>query len=135
MLELDPLPFDRAAGAWIGTGNSFYTEASRSMQLALDDLAASILRLKSEGRQRAGHGQRLLGFFQSMAASEKAPKRLPLLAQERTAGAAPADAGQQEHKLTIDASGLLRPPFRELNESFYEPPIAAAVEGNGSQRR
>ncbi len=125
MASLPCLAYDKIAGRWIGTGNSFYTEGSRGTRRCL---AAAYSQLIEAAQSEVTAGarpvmQRLLGVFRRgfEARAESTPPALPQpdfssessaegpLVRPSTAQAASSYADERE-LITQEISDLYTPP-------------------------
>jgi MinD-like ATPase involved in chromosome partitioning or flagellar assembly len=76
MVKLKALPFDKQGRHWIGSGNSFYTESSRAVQLILEDVLCDLLGERNSTTRTNGGKISLIAKLGSIAYRSNLAKRL-----------------------------------------------------------
>lgn len=121
---LDPLPFDRGARRWIGTGNSFYTEGGRALKRTLERNFAALMQDVAPTTVHPGNWlPRLLGNI-TASRSQRSPKRRALPAPRQNLETANAPGGRLKPNAADRPLQLPGPDSDDL--SSYTPPAVAA---------
>ncbi len=78
MAMLEPIPFDHQGRSWIGTGNTFYTECTSSVQQLLEETLQTLMLSEKELENREIASHSLFSGIKRLANKVQLRKRLEL---------------------------------------------------------